>query len=351
MNEKRFIELLTQKKSGRLTLPEQRELSELDNKDSFYSLMESFVDEVFKTPLNFEPSLCSQAQQSSFEIIKEKINKPETVFKNKKIKVFRILQAAASIILIVALSVIGYLSSGKLVSSESPNIISTKKGSKTNIVLPDGTQVWLNADSKITYEKSFGTSAREVFLTGEAFFDVTHNALKPFIVHTGKADIKVLGTTFNVRNYNDDNYVEAALVKGKIEVLLKDHPANKIVLSPSEKITIKKEDVEKNTDNPETLKNAASDIFTLAKITQKDSVIAETSWVQNRQVFINKSLGEIVADLKRQFNVTVVFKTKAVKNYRYTIYTDNLTLDEILQMLKNSKEFNYLLKGNELIVE
>ncbi|HEX3935519.1 MAG TPA: FecR family protein, partial [Puia sp.] len=82
-----------------------------------------------------------------------------------------------------------------------PSEVATRNGSRTSLYLPDGTHVWLNAGSRITYNKNFGASAREVDLSGEAFFDVAHNPASPFIIHTSRIDIKVLGTSFNVKSY------------------------------------------------------------------------------------------------------------------------------------------------------
>src|SRR5687767_10483603 len=108
--------------------------------------------------------------------------------------------------------------------------ISTRYGSRTDIVLPDGTKVWLNAGSKLTYDKSFGEVIRNVKLTGEAYFDVVHNSDKPFVIHTTAMDIKVLGTEFNVKSYPDERTAEASLIRGSIEVTLKDKRAEKIVM-------------------------------------------------------------------------------------------------------------------------
>src|SRR5437588_18774 len=86
-------------------------------------------------------------------------------------------------------------------SLKTGNEFFTQNGSRTNLVLPDGTRVWLNAGSRITYDKNYGITLREVGLTGEAFFDVAHNSGKPFVIHTARIDIKVLGTRFNVKSY------------------------------------------------------------------------------------------------------------------------------------------------------
>src|SRR4030095_9403678 len=139
----------------------------------------------------------------------------------------------------------------EVVASEAMSSVATKNGNRTKIVLPDGSQVWLNAGSNLDYNNlNFNKDVREVSLNGEAYFDVAKNAGKPFIIHTKKMDIKVLGTTFNVRSYSDEKITEAALIKGSIEVTLKDRKDQKIILKPNEKIIIPNEEP-KNEKKPE----------------------------------------------------------------------------------------------------
>src|SRR6187200_2887242 len=127
----------------------------------------------------------------------------------------------------------------------------TKNGNRTKIVLPDGSQVWLNAGSNLDYNNSvFNKDLREVTLNGEAYFDVTKNADKPFIIHTKKMDVKVIGTAFNVRSYNDERTAEASLIRGSIEVTLKDRKDQKIVLKPNEKISIATQEPETALSKP-----------------------------------------------------------------------------------------------------
>src|SRR4029078_631833 len=100
------------------------------------------------------------------------------------------------------------------------NTVSTKRGSKSKVQLPDGTQVWLNADSRIAYNEKFQGNLREVTLEGEAYFDVVRDEKRPFVIHTAAIDIKVLGTAFNVRSYANEKNTETSLIRGSIEVTL-----------------------------------------------------------------------------------------------------------------------------------
>ena len=233
----------------------------------------------------------------------------------------------------------------------SLNEVATKKGSKSFIKLPDGTQVWLNADSKLTFKENFGDKTREVSLNGEAFFDVFHDAEHPFIIHTGKADVKVLGTTFNIRNYALDKTMEATLIKGKIEVTLTDRPDEKIFIHPQEKIIISKESsIPVNNKIKSGNSVAAINRVILTTVTFKDSLIAETGWMKDKMVFVNQSLEKIAEELERKFAVTIVFKNNAVKLYRYTGVFDKETISEIFHIIQLSRKINYTINDKTITI-
>ena len=235
-----------------------------------------------------------------------------------------------------------------IAASGNQNEMITQKGAKSKVVLTDGTVVFLNADSKLSYGKDFNTQEREVTLSGEGFFDVTHDENRPFIIHTEKADIKVLGTAFNVKNYPKDVYMETSLLRGKIEVTLKDEAGKKIILNPSEKLIVSKANL---LANNKMMKSDQRNLLSVTHITMKDSVAVETFWMHNKVAYINKPLHEITAELERLFNVNVVYKSENTKNYRYTIYAEDYDLKEVMQVLKLSGKINYTINKNEVIIE
>ena len=123
-----------------------------------------------------------------------------------------------------------------------PNIVSVNKGQRAGITLPDGTIVHLNSESKLTYTPDFNGKLREVVLEGEAFFEVTPNKEKPFIVKTSVFDVEVLGTSFNVSVYNDENIVETALMEGKVKLTMQGCPSKPVYLTPSQKFIYSRSD-------------------------------------------------------------------------------------------------------------
>ena len=231
------------------------------------------------------------------------------------------------------------------------NEVVTKRGSKSSIKLPDGTIVRLNTDSRLTYLNFTAGKNREVTLIGEAYFDVAHDSSRPFIIHTGKINIKVLGTSFNVRNYPQDKELETSLIKGKIEVSLESRPEDIITLKPTEKLIIAKEQDELATATK--VKSSIDNKVVLTSITylRHDSLVAETSWLNDKMVFVNQPLDKIAIELERKYAITVSFKDENVKKYRYTGVFENVSLEKVFQLIKYSKNINYKIDDKNIVIE
>ncbi len=224
--------------------------------------------------------------------------------------------------------------------------ISTHNGSKTNVVLPDGTIVKLNAGSQLTYDKEYGNTIREVNLTGEAFFDVVKNKEKPFIIHTKKINIKVLGTTFNVKSYPNEK-TETSLVKGSIEITFKDNPNKKVILKPNEKLIVA--DKERPENFTKTLLPSEPAIaVSHLNYTRKDSTIIETAWVQNKLVFRNETFKELALQMERWYDISIHFNNPDMENLQFTGIFENETVQQALDALQLSAKFNYSVKDNEI---
>lgn len=258
-----------------------------------------------------------------------------------------VLLAAASVIGVIVFISLFNKHEKFPVNTTSKNEMVTQKGSRSRIVLPDSTIVVLNADSKISYDEMFTDKNRVVTLSGEAYFDVKHDAAHPFIIHTTKADVKVLGTAFNVRSYPQENIFETALIRGRVEVSLKDQPEKKIILTPSQKIVIHSDTVSTH----KLITKGIKDEVLLTSVTTINNVIAETSWVNDQMAFVNTPLYEIAKELERKFNVRVNFKTPAAMNYRYTGVFDHPRLDEVLNIIQLSKKIDYQIYKDEVVIE
>ena len=153
--------------------------------------------------------------------------------------VFMELLRVAAVILVMFL-VGGYIYVRKMEEIRlANNIVTVPVGQRVNLQLPDGTSVWLNASSEIIYPAYFSGSTREIHLNGEAYFEVEHNASKPFIVHTETFDIKVLGTKFNVEAYKGMEGFTTALMEGSVEVTDRKNKDKSVRLYPAQKVAFR----------------------------------------------------------------------------------------------------------------
>ena len=226
------------------------------------------------------------------------------------------------------------------------NEISTPKGNKTKVQLPDGTEVWLNADSKITYNENFQGKLREVQLTGEAFFDVVRDETRPFVIHTKVIDVKVLGTAFNVRSYANEKNTETSLIRGAVEVTVRHSPEIKYTLKPNDKLVIDNDKAKASesdfvaTKKLEELRRQIAKTLQL-KIGENEVNAKETLWTEDKLAFDNKPLEEIALMLERWFNVKVIVDDK-IKHEKYTGVFDYEDIREVLNVLKmTDRGFHY----------
>jgi transmembrane sensor len=268
---------------------------------------------------------------------------------------------AASILIVFLVSLPAKKTGDKPVAS---NTISTRPGSKSKVELPDGTQVWLNADSKLTYAQNFIGSTREVTLTGEAYFDVAHATAAetgqkiPFIIHTNSIDIKVLGTAFNVRSYPREKTIETALIRGSVEVTLHNSPDKKIVLKPDEKLIVKNDNATIVSTRPalaDSFANGSDNepMMMLSKIhPYKEDTTAhyETLWVKNKLAFENETFDRMLPDLERWYNVSIVLKNETLKGLHFTGVFENKSLADVMEALSLARGFRYEIKGAEVII-
>jgi transmembrane sensor len=221
--------------------------------------------------------------------------------------------------------------------------------------LPDGTKVWLNAGSSLTYDPLYGKNIREVTLSGEAFFDVVKNKEKPFIIHASKINVRVLGTEFNVRAYPTDRTTEASLIRGSIEVTFKDKPSKKIILKPNEKIVVDNDRYLKEMlassrpDSREKMHGIPGVDIKKLTYENKTGIIIETSWVENKLIFQDESFDDLARQLERWYGVSINFSNKELKENRLTGSFKNETVRQALDALKFTASFDYGIDNNNHI--
>ena len=233
----------------------------------------------------------------------------------------------------------------------------TRNGSKTNLLLPDGSTVWLNAGSRLTYDSLYGTALREVTLSGEAYFEVAKNPKKPFIIHTGKINIRVLGTVFNVKSYPEENTIETSLIKGSIEVSFPSQPSKKIILKPNQKLIIDKTET-KVTTNKDPGVAASEPLISIEHLNRigSDSSITETGWMENRLYFNDMSFHDLLHNMERKYGVSFRLTDTDLDSLHFTGSFQNETVSQALDALRftaeqSTADFTYEIQGNQVLIK
>lgn len=211
------------------------------------------------------------------------------------------------------------------------NTLNVPRGGEYFLVLSDGTKVWLNSETTLRYPVEFTENERKVELLGEAFFEVARNEKVPFLVQSGEQIVKVLGTEFNISCYKENVLMYTTLVKGSVEVFIKDMPACKQTLKPNEQSSISKAggQICKHTVDP----------------------YPYVAWKDGRFVFDDKNLGEIMNMLSKWYDIEVVFTREDLKNIRFTgnlpRYSD---FNEILSKISKTNEVKFKIETKRVII-
>lgn len=352
MSYNRFLELLLRKKSGALSAEEQDELNGFLGNNPNYQELSGMVDQLYETPLKEIGEVDNTYLQERWNALKNKTAQaPATQMisartgKTRRLRYYYV--AAACIAAIVLSGVFYYLNRSDVTGKDV--IVATKLGSKTSMKLPDGSTVWLNAGSEISYGEAFGKTSRDVKLSGEAYFDVIHDADHPFIVHTNNFDIKVLGTAFNVKAYPSDKESEATLVRGAIELSLNHEDARKLLLKPNEKFVFKKAEssgqkvLQGNGPKPEMKITGLEKPF-------NDSLTVETQWINDCLAFRDAKLKDIALMISRWYGVSVEIKDEGLKEKEYSGLFKDENVEQVLHALKLAGGFNYTVNKNKITI-
>lgn len=255
-------------------------------------------------------------------------------------KAFRIQLVAAGVLVVTVFTFgILFLKHGKETKmSPVPRTalatreVSTSSGQISEVILPDGTKVRLNAQSSISYsEKFLQFSNREVTLTGEAFFDVTEDPTHPFIVRTKSINIVVVGTSFNLKSYDNDATVETTLIKGKVLIENPSDPSRKVELRPNQRAIFSR----------------ATNNISLVEVRREHAV----TWNERTLQFENEELGNVLKSLERWYGVSVHLEKEANTSCRLTASFDKETLAETLEIFKSLTGIEYSVAGNEVYIK
>lgn len=254
--------------------------------------------------------------------------------KEKKVSQrFSIQRAAIAAVLLIAAFSVGSFFLGKNSYSEPETVtyysFVTGQDSKDSLTLPDGTVVWMNKDSKLSYADNFEGKERNVKLEGGAFFDVVKNAKKPFIVESGNVKIKVLGTQFDVKNYENESDIETSLLSGEVEVYLEGDNKG-IKLRPTERIIINKQSKE-------------------VKIKRFDTA-NQTIWTKNEIVFSDDKLSDILSKIGYWYGIDIVTEGTINLQQKLSFTVRNETKEELFSAISLIVPIKYEISNEKIIV-
>lgn len=232
-------------------------------------------------------------------------------------------------------------------------------GSKSRIILPDGSKVWLNSGSKLTYQDGFGRKNRTLTLDGEGCFDVKKNKELPFEVYSGNVKIRVLGTKFNMKSYSEDEDTKVTLIEGSLNVSTgADIHTGKTII-PNQQAVINKQ------SNKLTVKNVNAFNYALWTETKKEEVVVKavvrdkklptlvvpTVTLRNILLFDEEPLNQIIRDLERAFNVSIELKEESLGTVKfYADFRNDETIYDILKIITMNNDLKYEVKDNKIII-
>lgn len=209
------------------------------------------------------------------------------------------------------------------------NILTVPRGRNKKITLADGTRVWLNAESQLTYPETFERQeSRVVRLKGEAYFEVTKDAAHPFIVETDLLKTQVVGTAFNIRAYSPED-AHVTLLEGSVKVS-NTHLEKELLLAPGQNATLQK-----------------SGTFSVNEVQAKDY----NAWAEGVFYFDNTELVEIMRELGRWYNINIIFTSKEAMHYRMHFQADRKdSLPQVLELLNSMQKVSAKLEKDKVIV-
>ena len=240
------------------------------------------------------------------------------------------MYAAAMIIVVFICGTIAFQSGKSVIRNQLTQIsIEAPYGSKTKLYLPDGTLVWLNAGSKMSYAQDFGINERTLNLTGEAYFEVTKNKHIPFKVHTEELDVKVLGTKFNFRNYKDDLEAKVCLLEGKVALNTRE---KETILHPDQQALLDKK---------------------TGKLSVSGTKAAYSAeWTNDRLYFDEVLLSDIIKELERSYDVKITVADDTLNTIRFygNFRKREQSIQEIMNVLSSTDKMTYTMNGKNIVI-
>lgn len=286
------------------------------NKENFLKIKKYWDAEVAGAKL--------QNPEATYKKLLERIRKGER--KDTVRKLWIKYAGAAAVALIIGIS--GYWIGGQKNITPEQYYSYITGNSISSFELPDGTEISLNKNSKLSYSSSYGEKVREVSLEGEGHFSVTKDKAKAFIVDLNGSKISVLGTVFNVKNYKKENVTTATLVEGSIRF---ETPEQQILLKPDQQLVFNK------SENKIDIENVSADLV--------------TAWKSHLIKYKSIPFKEFLNMLKKQYDVEIILSNEVLGNQKVTgSFDESLTVDQILDLMKKNLSFKWKKQGDNYVI-
>ena len=240
---------------------------------------------------------------------------------------------AAVVAVIIAVGYLSYWRGEVNVKDTFADIsVEAPLGSKTKLYLPDGTLVWLNAGSRMTYSQGFGVDNRKVELEGEGYFEVTRNEKIPFYVKTKDLQLRVLGTKFNFRDYPEDHEVVVSLLEGKVELNNMLKSEKEAFLTPDERAIL----------------NKSNGLMTVESVTASNA----SQWTDGYLFFDEELLPDIAKELERSYNVKIHIANDSLNNFRFygNFVRREQNIQEVLDALASTEKIQYKIEERNITI-
>ncbi|WP_332455941.1 FecR family protein [Petrimonas sp.] len=318
MTDKNYMVLFEKYLRGESTAEETEALIDLiGSEDKFKEMLEVEL-------MNADPTIDETIKKRIFGKIRLETTREKSYL---SVNWRKAMQWAAIFLLPVLSAFTVYYFTQRPQRNLQPTVITAQKGEKAEVVLPDGSNVWINSGSTLTYDRHFNGKERSVYLQGEAYFEVTENKKRPFIVHTKHITVQALGTSFNVRSYETDSLASAVLLEGKVKVSASGHET---ILSVNERATFDK--------RKQTL------------LADRVEALNFIEWKNGNIYFSNQTYDEIARALSRIYNVEIQFAYEQLRPMRFSGTLGSSGIKNALDILSMTSPMYYEMKDTTIIL-
>jgi len=327
MNKEKFIRLLSKKFAGQLSTTESELLDNVIEENQDYRLLSNYLEQ--RKPFPTNPPIWEMITAAEGAGFKEKFNyeAPKSSIKLNK----SLLKIAA----ILVLSVLGYYLFNHNINHQLDKVVATDE--KVFKMLADGTKIWLNKESTLSYNQAFGESKRELTLVGEAYFDVAKNKNIPLIIHAGSVDIEVKGTAFNVNAYPQQHQIQVALLRGAVEVVDRLGNHGKVLLHPNQKLIFNNSS------------NLAQRTFQLIAV-EPSVLLKEIRWTADTLIFSKEKLKDLAMRLEKKYDLKIEIKNEALQEKRFSGMFTTESIQQALEALKLSYPLTYTINNRVVVI-